>query len=104
MFRLDPETVRIFWRCEHYNNLPGDEVGNIKALGKGRRYHRVDIHNVDRLPRARIVFLLVRGFWSPWRIGHINGDSLDDRPANLYVLRRGTTVRRSGRNFPNLGK
>ena len=108
MLFLDPNTGQVFWRVDHDNSgnnrwqrRAGEEAGGIEVLGQGRRYWCATV-NGRRILRARLVFVLLRGFWPPWRIGHLNGDSLDDRPANLIVLRPGTRWRRNGKHIPRV--
>jgi len=82
---VDPVAGRVYWidATKHHAPLNGKEAGSPRKNSRsGKIYWHV---KVDSLPikRSHLVFLFAHGRWPDLQIDHINGDSLDDRIANL---------------------
>lgn len=76
---------RLLWASPPKNHaeLLGKEAGCIcKGKGKNKSYWYVRLDG-KTYKRSRVVYLMVHGVWPIPFVDHINGDSLDDRPANL---------------------
>ena len=80
LFRLDPETGRIYWKAHtgvRSRATIGAEAGCLNSQG----YWRIRIGGKNYMAH-RIVWLLTHGTW-PEGIDHINGNPNDNRPENL---------------------
>ena len=85
VFRADYETGRLYWLNPPKNHSEkfGREAGYIN-IGKGRNKSYWYVRAFGRtFKRSRVIFHMVHGRWPEPIVDHINGDSLDDRPANL---------------------
>jgi len=78
----DGETGLFIWREARGCKQKGALAGTISA-GRGRPYRQIKINR--RFYYAhKLVWLVVHGAW-PDQLDHINGDSLDNRLANLRL-------------------
>lgn len=80
--RYDPETGRCYWvdPSKYHRGLTGQEAGcSAEYRGKTRWYIRLGGRGY---PRARIAFAIMTGKF-PEMVDHKNGNTLDDRWANL---------------------
>lgn len=82
LFDYNPETGVITWKVRKQRASPGDRAG-VATPGKPRKI------GIDGkvYPSHVIIWLLVHGKKPPGRIERINGDSHDDRLANLRPRR-----------------
>jgi hypothetical protein len=67
---------------KYHQNLVGKCAGSVCTNHYGKRYVHIKIDG-QAIKRSHIVFLFSNGRWPNLQIDHINGDSLDDRIANL---------------------
>src|SRR6202007_2863441 len=83
-FTLDEKQGKLFWKKPLSRRVHiGDEAGSLKMLGSQRTRQAVVIKFQGHFWfRARLIFLMVRGYL-PDSLDHANGDSTDDRPWNL---------------------
>lgn len=83
LFKVDLETGRLFWRHPPYNHprLEGSEAGGARA-NRSKSYWVIKIGRIA-FKRARLIFLVAHGRWPEPCVDHINGNSVDDRLANL---------------------
>ena len=101
----DPETGVFTWKPR-----PGDaqfnaeHAGNRAGSESPRRppyvYRSIGIHGVLYLEH-RLAWLYVHGAWPPNRIDHINGDTRDNRIANLRPATAGENRANSRTNRNN---
>ena len=85
VFRVDFNAGRLFWSCPPKNHAEkvGREAGYINiGKGKNKTYWQVRAFG-KTFKRARIIFFMAHGRWPTPCVDHINGDSLDDKLANL---------------------
>jgi hypothetical protein len=84
-FTLDPNTGELFWLAPPSNHaqLLGQVAGCPTSLrSTGKSYWTIQL-NGRHWKRSHFVFALTHGRWPACMVDHINGNSLDDRPANL---------------------
>lgn len=83
VLRYDPETGVFIWAKapKHHPDLLGKPAG-APVPSRGKFYHVIQIGRV-KYRRGRLAFLYMEGRWPEEVIDHANGDSLDDRWANL---------------------
>ena len=81
---LDVVTGRVYWRnpSKYHAEKLGIEAGTVWAGTRSTPYWVVRLDG-KAYKRSRIVFCMMHGRWPEPCVDHINGDSLDDRPANL---------------------
>lgn len=97
VFRLEPETGRLFWRVKKANHIAaGDEAG--AAHGSGYREVRLD---GKRLYTHRIIFALTNGRWPIGDVDHANRDKTDNRPENLREATRTQNIQNAGLSRAN---
>jgi hypothetical protein len=84
LFRTDLEAGKLYWRRppKHHPRLVGKEAGGARPSHNGKRYWVIKIGR-KAVKRGRLVFALAHGRFPAPCVDHINGDSLDDRIANL---------------------
>lgn len=75
---LDAETGTLTWRKTGRKGHAGKVAGRISAKG----YRDVSIAG-KRLYAHRVVFALTHGRWPEGLVDHIDGNRLNNRPANL---------------------
>lgn len=82
--RYEADTGRFFWLAPPRNHagLRGAEAGVSVENRGGKSYWVVKIGG-KAYKRARLAFFFTEGRWPHPCVDHINGDSLDDRAANL---------------------
>ncbi len=92
----DPETGVFIWRAREGNSI-GDRRWNPKWAGmqagslmraNGKPYMQIIVDKQHYLAH-RLAWLHVHGEWPPEFIDHINGDTLDNRIANLRCATAG---------------
>jgi len=85
VFTLDAENGRLLWHSPPKNHAEktGAEAGALSpATGRNKPYWQVRAFG-HTFKRSRVIFYMTHGYWPEPAVDHINGDSLDDRPANL---------------------
>lgn len=85
VFSLDSTTGVLYWKSPPKNHAEktGAVAGAVnKGKGKNKDYWQVSAFG-KTFKRSRVVFAMTHGRWPEPMVDHINGDSLDDRPANL---------------------
>jgi hypothetical protein len=83
MFAVKADGALVWLRPSKYHpDLQGKSAGAVAPTQNGKAYWAVQIDG-RKVKRSHIVFAMTRGKWSEAQIDHINGCSLDDRPANL---------------------
>ena len=82
--RVDVDAGKVFWidATKHHRRLNGKEAGTSRTQHSGKSYWHVKVDSYP-LKRSHIVFLFSTGNWPTLQIDHINGNSLDDRVANI---------------------
>lgn len=82
---VDLATGAVTWidATEHHKRLNGALAGSIRRPSKGRKGYVYIKVNTAALKRSHIVYLFGHGHWPKNQVDHINGDSTDDRLANL---------------------
>lgn len=93
--RLESDTGRLYWvtPSKFHPEKAGMEAGSPTPNHCGKLYWTVSLDG-RKIKRGRIVFALTHGRWPTPCVDHINGDSLDDRPANL----REATIQQNAMN------
>ena len=79
-----------------YNAKKGDIAGDINCTG----YRRVNVDG-KRYLAHRLIWLYLYGEWPNGQIDHIDGDKLNNRPANLQVVSAQGNSRNSKRYYNN---
>ena len=83
--RVDVDAGRVFWidATKHHSNLVGREAGSKRRSSHTDKFYwHVKLDSVA-IKRSHIVYLFSTGKWPTLQIDHANGNSLDDRIANL---------------------
>jgi hypothetical protein len=107
LLNYDPETGVFTWRAARNSNRApeGKIAGWIESpqkYGKQRRSIEVDQRNYKA---HRLAWLYMNGEWPKRVVDHINGDSLDNRIANLRDVSQLTNIQneRAGRRNSRSG-
>lgn len=81
---VDITTGRAYWirPPANHRRLRGTEAGSMRPNHSGKLYCYIKVDRVA-IKRSHIVFLFAAGRWPSNQIDHRNGDSTDDRIANL---------------------
>ncbi len=81
LFLLDLETGELTWRVSRGSRAAGQPA--LASVIRGHDEYRGG--RVDRvnLVRSRVVFAMTRGRWPEGEVRRLDGDTLNDRPANL---------------------
>jgi hypothetical protein len=84
LFDFDVKNGRIFWKepPRKHPRLKGMEAGGPQPNRSGKSYWVIRIGR-QSFKRSRLVFLVAHGKLPSPCVDHINGNSLDDRLANL---------------------
>ena len=84
IFRVDMESGRLWWaiRPKCHAQLFGQEAGGPRRSHSGKSYWIVRAGG-KAWKRAHLVYCVMHGRFPSPCVDHINGDSLDDRIANL---------------------
>lgn len=85
VFRLDPNNGVLYWTAPPKNHAEkrGAVAGSL-CVGKGKNKSYWQVRAFGKtFKRSRVVFHMTHGRWPMPGVDHRNGDSLDDRPANL---------------------
>lgn len=98
---VDAERGLVYWvdATKYHPNLAGEEAGFPRPTASGKHYWWIKVDGVA-INRSHIVFLFHTGRWPVDLIDHANGDSLDDRIANL----REATVHQNAQNHKRRSK
>ncbi len=81
---MDCVAGRCYWRdaTKYHPRLNGTEAGNPRPSQSGKSYWIVKINGAP-YRRSQLILMVASGRWPDETVDHINGDSLDDRAANL---------------------
>lgn len=90
LFEVNFDRGKLFWKKppSNHQRLLGAEAGTMRLSGSGKPYWHIKIEGVA-YKRANLIYAAFYGVWPTPMVDHRNGDSLDDRPANL---RRATVL------------
>ena len=80
----DPGTGTMVWLnvSPYHREKNGMLAGGVVPNQSGKFYHTISL-NGRKYKRSRLAFAWMTGAWPTHQIDHINGDSTDDRWANL---------------------
>ena len=84
LFDVDVERGRVFWKKtlpSPRRRVAGTEAGSAGGE-KSKRYWAIGVDG-RYVKRGHIIYLVAHGKWPSPLLDHINGNSLDDRLANL---------------------
>ena len=83
-FDVDAERGVLVWRVppRNHGRMLGKEAGSARNGGTGKKYIHVKKDKLA-IKRGWLIFLWVNGRWPNGCIDHINGNSIDDRSANI---------------------
>lgn len=81
---VDVQTGVCRWidATKHHQNLIGEIAGGARSNSRGKSYWVIKLGGIP-YKRAQIVLMVSTGTWPTETVDHINGNSLDDRSANL---------------------
>ncbi len=82
--RVDVDQGLAFWvdPSKHHRPLIGESAGCSTLSRNGKRYWVIRINGVG-YKRSHIIHAVKTGVWPTAHIDHVDGDSLNDRGANL---------------------
>lgn len=82
--KIDPVRGLVIWvkPPKYHPRLLGTEAGWPRPTSDGKKKYHVIKYDRRQIYRSHLIFFVVKRRW-PKQIDHINGDSLDDRIANL---------------------
>jgi hypothetical protein len=84
ILRYDPQTGVFIWLnpSPYHAEKAGSEAGGPTPNCRGKIYHTICIDG-RKYKRSRLAWLYMTGSWPTNQVDHINGNSTDDRWANL---------------------
>jgi hypothetical protein len=83
----EPETGKFYWLVRTSKAIPGSEAGDVWPTKRSKPYRRIRVRRKS-LPASHWAHLYMMGSLPAYEMDHRNGDTLDDRWANLRPATR----------------